>query len=56
MMEMEGIIDFDLVQTVIMMDDDQNFVDPDRQKKSPMSAISNSQSGPQKFRIEVKGP
>lgn len=29
MMEMEGIIDFDLVQTVIMMDDDQNF-DPER--------------------------
>ena len=58
MMEMEGIIDFDLVQTVIMMDDDQNF-DPERQNNKNVNAMKQktpTASGPQKFRIEVKGP
>ena len=70
MLEIDGIIDFDLIQTVIMIDDSLSFVDPDEPKEllkslSRNSAMANrsrsanigtdSKNGPKKFRIEVKG-
>lgn len=32
MLEMEGMIDFDLVQTVVMIDEDLGLIDPNEPK------------------------
>ena len=71
MMEMIGIIDFDLVQTVIVLLNEENQVDPDHtggaqsRQTNPMrpstpnrqqrQATNGASEGPQKFKIEVKG-
>lgn len=70
MLEMEGMIDFDLVQTVVMIDEDLGLIDPNEPKQlhsiQKHTAIQRSQSAntptasetskaPRKFRIEIKG-